>query len=104
MRRNKKKISPRSKYNAVLDLMSGKGTLEKIAKQYNMSVTTLWKYNANVDAAIRNVVGFEENCSPYRDSTEYPSIKMSQDDTHKNDVEYHKAQKKTGELIIRINY
>lgn len=61
MKRHTNRISPKSKYNAVLEVMSGQGTFEKIARKYNMSVTTLWNYNASADAAIRKVVGLEED-------------------------------------------
>ena len=102
MRKNKKHISPKSKYNAVLDLMGGKGTLEKVAMKYNMSVTTLWKYNANADAAIRKVVGLEENCIPCQGSQG-----LAQSDASK--IENMKTTKKhdsnnDNELVIRITY
>lgn len=74
MKRIKNRISPKSKYNAVLDVMSGKGTFEKIARKYNMSVSTLWNYNASADAAIRKVVGLKEDCISPQKSGEHGNM------------------------------
>ena len=104
MKRNKSRISPKSKYNAVLDVMSGKGTFEKIARKYNMSVTTLWNYNASADAAIRKVVGLKEDCISHQEATdndcEHAARKRSADIKTNNGINSYLNT--DNELVIRI--
>lgn len=100
MKRMKNRISPKSKYSAVLEVMSGKGTFEKIARKYNMSVTTLWNYNASADAAIRKVVGLKEDCISPQKSDEHENIDGSMNrKTRKNNDVYLDG---TNDLVIRI--
>ncbi|MGX9366506.1 hypothetical protein ACTVJH_10765 [Desulfoplanes sp. PS50] len=104
MKKNKSRISPKSKYKAVLEVMSGHGTFEKIARKYNMSVSTLWNYNASADAAIRKVVGLNED----RISTHEATVQdcgdagkvLSKDrEENKGNSLYLNAE---NELVIRI--
>lgn len=103
MKRNKNRISPKSKYNAVLDVMSGHGTFEKIAKKYNMSVSTLWNYNASADAAVRKVVGLKEDCISQE------SVEHDSEHSYRDISKFSKTSKGNNfylngdnELVIRI--
>jgi hypothetical protein len=48
-----------------MDLIRNKDTLKNVARRNNMSISTLWNYYADVDAAIKKVVGID-NSNPSR--------------------------------------
>ena len=100
MKNNRKRISPKTKYEAVLEVMSGNGTFEKIARKYNMSVTTLWNYNASADAAIRKVFGLQSDCIPYNESKKNHERKNAKSKTVKKDNKslFHS----NNEVLIRV--
>ncbi|MGX9367279.1 hypothetical protein ACTVJH_14775 [Desulfoplanes sp. PS50] len=62
--KRKKRISPEVRYDAVMDLIRNKDTLKNVARRNNMSISTLWNYYADVDAAIKKVVGIDISNSP----------------------------------------
>jgi hypothetical protein len=65
MRKRRPRIAPEVRYDAVMDLIRNKDTLKNVARRNNMSISTLWNYYADVDAAIKKVVGID-NSNPSR--------------------------------------
>ena len=53
----KKRLSEADKYQAVMDLMTGKGTLAEICSRYGISQTYLYKLRDKVQEAVRQSVG-----------------------------------------------
>ena len=60
MAKKKPRISPEVKFKAVMEFLSGKGTCSSVARRNNISISSLWNYCADVDAAIKRVVGLDE--------------------------------------------
>jgi hypothetical protein len=103
MKKRRPRIAPEVRYDAVMDLIRNKDTLKQVARRNNMSTSSLWNYYADVDAAIKKVVGMDNSNSsrqpaPSRAGQE---AKAGHEGTAAKQVESMSAVE-ANELVIRI--
>jgi transposase-like protein len=104
MKKRRPRIAPEVRYNAVIDLIRNKDTLKQVARRNNMSISALWNYYADVDAAIKKVVGMD-NSNPSQHAAQ---SRASQEEKacHKGIVtevdSIPQEESNEGELVIRI--
>jgi transposase-like protein len=103
MKKRRPRIAPEVRYDAVMDLIRNKDTLKNVARRNNMSISTLWNYYADVDAAIKKVVGIDNSNSPQQAAPSRATIeeKEGQEGTAAKHVEAMSAVE-SNELVIRI--
>jgi hypothetical protein len=88
-----------------MDLIRNKDTLKNVARRNNMSISTLWNYYADVDAAIKKVVGID-NSNPSRQAApsrapQEAEAKAGHEGTAAKQVEAM-SPGEANELVIRI--
>jgi transposase-like protein len=103
MRKRRPRIAPEVRYDAVMDLIRNKDTLKNVARRNNMSISTLWNYYADVDAAIKKVVGIDNSNSPHQavPSRAPQEAKSASHEGTAKQVEAMSAVE-ANELVIRI--
>jgi transposase-like protein len=103
MKKRRPRIAPEVRYDAVMDLIRNKDTLKQVARRNNMSTSSLWNYYADVDAAIKKVVGMD-NSNPSRQAVPSKApqeAKAGHEGTAAKQVESMSAVE-ANELVIRI--
>jgi transposase-like protein len=103
MRKRRPRIAPEVRYDAVMDLIRNKDTLKNVARRNNMSISTLWNYYADVDAAIKKVVGMDNSNSARQAAQSMASqeARAGHEGTAAKQVEAMSAVE-SNELVIRI--
>jgi transposase-like protein len=103
MRKRRPRIAPEVRYDAVMDLIRNKDTLKNVARRNNMSISTLWNYYADVDAAIKKVVGMDNSNSSRQavQSMASQEAKAGHEGTAAKQIEAM-SPGESNELVIRI--
>lgn len=103
-KRKHQRIDPDVKYKAVMEFIKNPDTFKNVTKRNNMSTSTLWNYCAEVDAAIKKVVGIDETTRPKqaRMLFENPGARRHPEQYEGDDVCKLETEPDDNEIVIRI--
>jgi hypothetical protein len=102
MKKRRPRIAPEVRYDAVMDLIRNKDTLKQVARRNNMSTSSLWNYYADVDAAIKKVVGMD-NSNPSRQAVPSRAPQEAKGDHEGAETAITSiSSNESNELVIRI--
>ena len=107
MKRKKPRISPEVRYNAVMELIRNQDTFKNVARRNNISISSLWNYCADVDAAIKKVVGLDENYRLEQEKMPFRNAGSGRNkhNAHSDQCEQIKTasdSNKDNEIVIRL--